>query len=166
MTIDIKTVRRKEKQKEDQWIRDFVEQSHYGVLGVSADQQPYLNANNYVYIEEDHAIYFHRAREGALSKFIEKNNNATYLISEMGEMIVGDNAMSFSVEYKSVIIYGKLEEVTDQVKKTQVLQKLLEKTSPNLEYGKDYKVPPESAITRTAIWALKIDFWTGKESIN
>lgn len=166
MTIDIKTVRRKEKQKDDQWIRDFIQSSHYGVLGVSAEGQPYLNANNYVYIEADHALYFHRAKQGALPQFIEKNNNATYLISEMGKMMTGKEAMKFSVEYKSVMIYGKLQEITDHTKKTEVLRKLLEKTSPDLEYGEDYVVPPESAITRTAIWALKIDFWTGKESLD
>lgn len=164
MEFDLKKIRRVKKQQDDVWIQNFVEKSHYGVLGACVDDQPYLNANNYVYLAEDHAIYFHRSKEGTLPKILAKNNNVTYLISEMGDYIKGESAQNFSVEYKSVIIYGRVEEVTNRIKKTEVLQKLVEKVSPNLIYGMDYQAAPESLIDKTAVWCLKIDFWTGKQS--
>ncbi len=55
-------------QKDEGWVRDFVMKGRYGVLAVNADDQPYLNAHNYVYIPEDHALYFHRAKQGTLPK--------------------------------------------------------------------------------------------------
>ena len=164
MELDLKKVRRVKKQQEDAWIRAFVEKSHYGVLGVCAEDQPYLNANNYVYSEADHALYFHRSKEGTLPKILSMNSNATYLISEMGEFIEGESAQNFSVEYKSVIIYGRVEEVTNSVKKAEVLQKLVEKVVPDQTYGVDYQAASEAMIDHTAVWCLKIDFWTGKQS--
>lgn len=164
MTIDIQIIRRKDMQKEEVWIREIVMKGRHGVLGVSADEQPYLNANNYIYLPEDHAIYFHRSKEGVLPKFIAKNNKASYLIATMGKVIANTKALKFDVEYQSVMIYGDLEEIHDDVKKYVVLRKLLEKYAPELEYGKDYDAPSEQAIAKTAIWCLKIDFWTGKQS--
>ena len=164
MEFDLKKIRRVRKQQDDAWIQAFIQKSHYGVLGVCADDQPYLNANNYIYNEQDHAIYFHRSKEGTLPKIISQNNNATYLITEMGDFITGESAQNFSVEYKSVIIYGRVEEITNSDKKAEVLQKLVEKVVPELTYGVDYQAASEEIVDRTAVWCLKIGFWTGKQS--
>ena len=58
-------LRRRDRGKDDAWVRSFMEQAPYGYLAtVGEGGQPYLNSNLFVYDADRHCIYLHTHRTG------------------------------------------------------------------------------------------------------
>ena len=61
---EIHEIRRRDRGKDDDWIRAYLHDAAFGFLATVDDGQPFLNSNLFVYVEEDHAIYLHTHRTG------------------------------------------------------------------------------------------------------
>ena len=58
-------LRRRDRGKEEPWVRDFIRQAPLGFLATVADDgQPFLNSNLFVCDEDRHCIYLHTHRTG------------------------------------------------------------------------------------------------------
>jgi nitroimidazol reductase NimA-like FMN-containing flavoprotein (pyridoxamine 5'-phosphate oxidase superfamily) len=56
---------RRDRGKEEPWVRDFMKRAPIGFLAIVDDEgQPFLNSNLFVYHEEKHCIYLHTHRSG------------------------------------------------------------------------------------------------------
>lgn len=161
---DLATVRRTDRAVTDEaWIKRILREGAFGTLGTSLDGQPFLNVNNYVYDEEGHAIYFHRARIGRTSANLEVNPRVCYSVSEMGRIHTADKALDFGVEYQNVIVFGTAALVTDAEEAGRALKLLLEKYAPHLAFGEDYEPFGPDDVQRTAVYKISIEAWSGKQ---
>lgn len=157
-------MRRSDRAVEDEaWIKRFLHHAGVGVLATVYDGQPFINQNLFVYDENEHCIYVHTANQGRTRANVENHEKVCFSIMEMGRMLPADEALEFSVEYAGVIIFGKSSIVEDEAKATEALQRLLDKYSPHLTAGSDYRPPILEELKRTAVFRITIDDWSAKK---
>ncbi len=156
-------VRRSDRAKDDAWIKAFLKRGAYGQTATVADGQPFINTNLYIYDEAAHAIYIHTARTGRTRANIEGDDQVCFSISKMGRLLPANEALEFSVEYASVVVFGQASIVEDNDEARHVLQLLLDKYAPHLRPGEDYRPITADEIKRTAVIRIDIKAWSGKQ---
>jgi uncharacterized protein len=158
-------VRRRDRAVEDEgWIRDFLHCAAVGMLATTAEGQPFINSNLYVYDEAAHCIYTHTAKHGRTRSNIDQHGERVcFSIMEMGRLLPADEALEFSVEYAGVVVFGSAHTVEDEDEAIHALQLLLDKYAPHLKAGEDYRPPVHDELKRTAVYRIDIDSWSGKK---
>ncbi|MGE5141101.1 MAG: pyridoxamine 5'-phosphate oxidase family protein [Rudaea sp.] len=148
--------------EDEEWIREMLRRSAVGQLAMAAGEQPYLNTNLFVLDEAAGVIYLHTANEGRTASSIERNANICFSVSEMGRLLPGQSAAEMSVEYASVLVFGRAERITDTEQAAQALRLLIAKYFPHLRYGEDYSGIQPADLQRTAVYRIQIEQWSGK----
>ena len=149
--------------KDDTWIKDFLHKAAVGSMATVHNGQPFINSNLFVYDENNHCLYTHTARVGRTQANVSLHQKVCFSIMEMGRLLPADEALEFSVEYASVMVFGEATIVDEDNEATRALQMLLDKYAPHLEAGKDYRPPIEPELKRTAVFRINIDSWSGKK---
>ena len=145
------------------WIIALLNRAGFGVLATCKNEQPFTVARNFAYDPEKHVIYFHGARKGRTFENAEAGSLANLNVSEMGEWILADRAMNFGVEYKGVVVFGRLSVVEDNDEAKRALQLLMDKHFPDLKPDVDYEATTDTDLKVTAVLRMDIDSWSGKE---
>ncbi|MCR5546786.1 MAG: pyridoxamine 5'-phosphate oxidase family protein, partial [Lachnospiraceae bacterium] len=100
----------KQKISEEECIRVLKEQKR-GVLSVLGDDgYPYGMPINQWYCEKDGHIYFHGAKNGHKIDAIRNCDKVSFCVYDEGYRKEGDWALNIN----SVIVFGRLHEVTDE----------------------------------------------------
>jgi nitroimidazol reductase NimA-like FMN-containing flavoprotein (pyridoxamine 5'-phosphate oxidase superfamily) len=156
-------MRRKDRQVNDEdWIRAQLHHAPVGVLATVQQGQPYLNPNLFVYDETRHTIYMHSARSGRTHDDIEQETQVCFSISAMGRLLPASEALEMSVEFSSVIVFGRARIVEDAAEAARMLQMLLDKYFSHLSPGRDYRPIQAEELKRTAVYCIQIEAWSGK----
>jgi hypothetical protein len=71
--------------------------------------------------------------------------------------------MEVGVEYASVVVFGKVEILTEADQTRHGLQLLLDRFFPHLKPGIDYREILPQELDITSVYRIKIDSWSGKE---
>ena len=160
---ELTKLRRKDRAKDDEWIRPFLDQAAFGHLATVNSGQPFINSNLFVYDEAAHAIYMHTARTGRTPDNLSEPSRVCFSSSEMGRILPAKEALEFSVEYKGVVIFGTATLLTDKTEAEHGLQILLDKYAPHLKPGRDYQAIQVAELKRTAVYRIDIETWSGKQ---
>jgi hypothetical protein len=156
-------VRRRDRAQDDDWIRAFLRAAPFGFLATVAEGRPFLNGNIFVYEEGAHALYFHTGRTGRTRSNLEAPSPVTFSAGVMGRLLPADEALEFSVEYASVVVFGQGRVVTDEDEAYRALQLLLDKYAPHLRPGRDYRATTPEELKRTSVFRVDIEAWSGKQ---
>jgi uncharacterized protein len=157
-------VRRRDRAVEDDaWIRTFLHRAPLGFLAtVGTGGQPFLNSNLFVYDEPRNTIFMHTARLSRTRQNIEQRERVCFSATEMGRLLPASTALDFSVEYASVVVFGRGSLVLDEADAIPALQLLLDKYAPHLEAGRDYRPPVSEEVKRTSVYRIEIEEWSAK----
>lgn len=150
--------------KDDAWIRVFLKEAKVGHVATSLDNQPYLNPTSFWYDEENHQIIFHSNIVGRVRSNIEINPKVSMEASELGKLLPSNVALEFSLQYRSVIVFGTARIVTDPDEARRLLYGLIGKYFPAMTAGKEYREITDKELRATSIYAIKIEAWSGKEN--
>jgi hypothetical protein len=112
-------------------IDNLLKQQAIGRIGCYADGSIYIVPVNYVY--DGSAIYCQSAM-GRKIEMMRKNPEVCFEVEDIKSMF----------EWKSVVVRGKFEEITDTEKKEQAMQGLIHRIMPFSSKPKDH---PYHAIT-------------------
>lgn len=157
-------LRRRDRGKDEAWVRSFVQAAPYGFLATTgADGQPFLNSNLFVYDEGRHCIYLHTHRTGRTKDNVTESQRVAFGIAAMGRLLPADEALEFSVEYSGVTAFGTGHIVKDADEAREALQALLDKYAPHLAPGRDYRATTDEELKRTAVYRIEIEAWSGKQ---
>jgi nitroimidazol reductase NimA-like FMN-containing flavoprotein (pyridoxamine 5'-phosphate oxidase superfamily) len=157
-------VRRADRAVEDeQWIVALLERSAMGFLATVFEGQPFINSNLFVYDPAAHAIFLHTARKGRTRTNVEHNPHVCFTVAEMGRLLPAEVALEFSVEYRSVVVFGRACVVEDEAEAAAALQMLLDKYFAHLHPGRDYRPPVTEELKRTNVLRVDVDSWSGKK---
>ena len=80
----------------------------------------------------------------------------------MGRLLPADEALEMSVEFNSVVVFGKAQVVKEPEEARRILQMLLDKYFSHLRPGQDYRPIQPQELKRTAVYRIQIEAWTGK----
>ena len=102
-----------------------------GVLSVLGDNgYPYGMPINFYYSEVENKIYFHGAREGHKIDSIKNCDKVSFCIYGKGFEIEGKRGLN----YKSVIVFGRIKILEDREKTLDICRKL----SKQFDFSDDY----------------------------
>ena len=148
----------------DEWIRAFLHTAKVGHIASSRDGQPFLNPSTFWFDEQNHQIIFHSNITGRIRSNIENNPRVGFEASELGRLLPSNVALEFSLQYRSVIVFGTARLVTDPKEARRVLYGLIQKYFPTMQAGKEYREITEKELKRTSVYAIQIEEWSGKEN--
>lgn len=150
-------MRRFKQQITDEEVRVILREQWRGVLALQGDDDyPYALPINFYYDEEKGCIYFHGAKEGYKIDAIRRNPKACFCVLNDGTRDEGDWALRIS----SVIVTGKMREVTDAEEHDSSILAFAEKYYPDEESARA-EVAKDGA--RAHMLALTIESMTGKK---
>ena len=102
-----------------------------GVLSVLGDNDyPYGLPINYWYSQDENKIYFHGAKEGHKIDSILKHDKVSFCVYDKGVQTEG----KLGLDYKSVIVFGRIKIVEDKEKTLEICRKL----SAQFDFGQEY----------------------------
>jgi len=93
------------------------------------------------------------------------NPRVCFTVAELGRLLPADTAMEFSNEFASVVVFGQARLVESEAEKRRALQALLDKYFPDLRPGADYRPMTEAELNATAVYAIEIEAWSGKQKV-
>jgi nitroimidazol reductase NimA-like FMN-containing flavoprotein (pyridoxamine 5'-phosphate oxidase superfamily) len=154
---------RKDRSKDDAWIKATLQRLPFGMLATDFEGQPFIKPTNFVYDESENAIFIHGALVGRMRTNLERNPRVSFCVAEMGRLLPADTAMEVGVEYASVVVYGTIEVLTEPERATRGLQLLLDRYFAHLKPGVDYREIIPQEVDITSVYRIMIDSWSGKE---
>ena len=154
-----------EYQREDEWIRAFLREARVGhIASARRDGQPFLNPSTFWFDEENHQIIFHSNVAGRIRSNIESNAKVCFEVSELGKLLPANVALEFSLQFRSVIIFGTARLISDPDEARRVMYGLIHKYFPAMTAGKEFREITDKELKRTSIYAIRIEEWSGKEN--
>ena len=150
--------------RDEAFIKGFLQQATIGHLAHSRDDQAYITPTNFWYDQARHRIIFHSNIAGRMRDNLEHNPKVCLEASEYGRFLPANTALEFGIQYRSVMVFGTVQILTDNQEKTGVLNNLLNKYFPNMTPGQEYRPITEQELARTTVYALQIESWSGKEN--
>jgi uncharacterized protein len=154
---------RKDRAKDDAWIKAFLRRVPFGMIATEYEGQPFIKPTLFVYDEAKHAIYIHGALVGRMRTNLEINPRISFCVAEMGRLLPANTAMEVGMEYASAVIFGKAEVLIDVDQERHGLQLLLDRYFTHLKPGVDYRDILPQELDITSVYRIKIDSWSGKE---
>jgi len=150
--------------QDDQWIVDFLKKTKIGHIATRWDDQPFITPSTFWYDEIGQEIIFHSNIVGRVRANIERHPEVCFEASEYGRFLPSNIALEFSMQYESVICFGKIRVIDDDEEKKVALYKLIEKYFPGMEPGKEYRPITDKELNRTSVYTISIDNWSGKRN--
>lgn len=156
-------IRRKERSKDNAWIKAFLARAEYGTLATTQGDQPFLVTRNFAFDEDAYAIYMHGARKGRTFESARGGPRICFSASKAGRLLPAKRAMNFGTEFGGVVVFGRLHVVVDFNEARHGLQLLCDKYFPHLKPEVDYETATETDLNVTAVLRIDIESWSGKE---
>ncbi|MDA3813106.1 MAG: pyridoxamine 5'-phosphate oxidase family protein [Candidatus Cloacimonetes bacterium] len=151
-------MRRKDREITDKKvILDIISRAQVCYLGMSKDSMPYVIPINFGYFEN--TIYFHCAPEGEKIDILKKNPNVCMVFNVDNELTNNIPQDDWTMYYKSVIAYGKVEFIMDIAEKQRAINVMFHHYG-----GNDYPLP-EPVLEKTMFMKVEIKGMTGKGNI-
>jgi nitroimidazol reductase NimA-like FMN-containing flavoprotein (pyridoxamine 5'-phosphate oxidase superfamily) len=150
--------------REDDWIRSFLQETKVGHIATSADGQPFVMATSFWFDEKNRRIIFHSNISGRMRANIEENPKVCLEASEMGKLLPSNVALEFSLQYRSVMVFGTVKLLTDPEEARAALYGLLKKYFPTMSAGREYREITEKELRATSVYEIQIESWSGKEN--
>jgi uncharacterized protein len=153
-----------EYQRDDAWIRTFLRDAKVGHIASTRDGQPFINPTTFWFDEENHQLVFHSNITGRIRSNIENNPRVCFEATELGKMLPANVALEFSLQFRSVTIFGSARLITAPDEARRVLYGLIHKYFPTMTAGKEFREITDKELKRTSIYAIQIEEWSGKEN--
>jgi nitroimidazol reductase NimA-like FMN-containing flavoprotein (pyridoxamine 5'-phosphate oxidase superfamily) len=150
-------MRRKEKQihkRED--IVAVIAEAQVCRLALCDGDTPYIVPMCFGYA--DHVFYFHCAAEGRKLDILRRNNNVCIELEAGVSLKAGAKACNWGMNFKSVIAFGRAEQVDAPDAKRQALDLIMAR------YAKGRFDYPEKVLAKTVILKVHVTTMTGKRS--
>lgn len=131
-----------------------------GVLALSGDDgYPYAVPVSYVY--DDNKIIFHSAGAGHKADAMKNYNKASFCVVDEDTIVPEE----FTTYFRSVIAFGKIRELTDDVEKRDAIVKVAKKYTPDPAFEEAMTKEIDMEWKALHMFALEIEHVTGKEAI-
>ena len=152
--------------RDEEWMRAFLRAAQIGRVATLWDDQPFVTPSTFWYDEANRRIIFHSNLAGRVRANLERNPKVCLEASEMGRLLPSNAALEFSLQYRSVMVFGTVRILESDEEMRAALTGLLEKYFPEMQAGREYRPITDKELNRTSVYELKIESWSGKENWN
>ena len=128
------------------------------------EDQPFITPSTYFYDEANNRLIFHSNIAGRIRTNIEHQPQVCAEVSELGRLLPSNVALEFSLQFRSVVVFGQAFILEDEQEQREVMHKLIAKYFNKMQLGKDYRPATEKELKRTTVYEIRIGSWSGKEN--
>lgn len=151
-------MRRRKQMLGDEDIKAILENGSCGVLALAGDDDyPYALPISYVYANGK--LYFHCAKEGHKMDAIERNSKASFCVIAQDKV----SPEEYTTHYRSIIAFGRISVMEDDVQKLSAIRKLADKYAPD-ESREHREKAISSEWKALCLLEMEIEHITGKEA--
>lgn len=150
-------MRRTEKEITDESaIVAIIENAQVCRLAMVDGNTPYVVPLCFGY--RDRSLYFHSALKGYKIDLLRKNPNVCFELESAAEAMAAEEACSWGMRYRSVVGFGQAVFIESTDEKRRALGIIMAQYD-----GKTYPFP-DNKINATAVFKVKIESMSGKQS--
>jgi nitroimidazol reductase NimA-like FMN-containing flavoprotein (pyridoxamine 5'-phosphate oxidase superfamily) len=152
-------MRRKDRQINDtRDLEQIIHESDVCRIAFANGNVPYIVTMNFGYEGGRRpCFYFHCAGEGRKLEMIRKNDYVCFALDTGHELYSGENGCDWGMKFRSVVGYGNMSVVTDNVERISGLNSIMSHYAGTGNYKFD-----ESILNNTTILRLDIEEMTAK----
>lgn len=126
-------------------------------LAFAKDNEPYLVPVSYGY--DGKSIFIHTAMEGKKIEFLKSNDRVCFEFETDTKIVTHETiGCKWTTSFKSVIGYGKMKRITDDLGAIHALNQIMLKYS-----GKEWDFTNKD-LSRVYMWKIEIEEISGKKS--
>jgi uncharacterized protein len=125
-------------------------------VGFSDNGQPYIVPMSFGY--QANILYFHCANEGRKIECIRQKPKVCFEFDEDVVPSPHENACRWSMKYKSIIGYGRVEFINEAEGKRHALAAIMR------QYSQDPYEIPDTELEKITVFKILIDEMSGKQS--
>lgn len=162
--LPIANQRLPEYQRDDEWIRVLLRRGQVAHIASRWDDQPFVMPSTFLYDESGHRLIFHSNISGRIRANLEHHPRVCIEVSELGKLLPSNIALEFSLQYRSVLVFGTTHILEDLNEKRELLHKLIAKYFSGMELEKDHRPATDKELVRTSVYEVNIESWSGKEN--
>ncbi len=136
-------------------IKDILQSTDYGTLGLSNENKPYSVPVNFVYIDE--TIYFHGSKKGKKAEYIASNPFASFSVVEPYSLIQSYFSSNENLAcpathfFRSVSIEGSVKIEKNYAAKVYALESLMQKLQSEGKY-----IPLDDEVYESMIEKIEV----------
>jgi nitroimidazol reductase NimA-like FMN-containing flavoprotein (pyridoxamine 5'-phosphate oxidase superfamily) len=157
--IDDKIKRHSERSVSDiESINKIIDEALICHVAFSIDGMPYNIPMLHVRI--GHEIYVHTSIKSRFYSILSSGSETCLTVTLLDGIVLAKSAYNSSMNYRSVILFGKMEPVTDISEKRKVAENITEKMA--IGRWKDCRQPSEQELSATGMLKLSISRFSAK----
>lgn len=122
-------------------------------VGFAVDGQPYVIPTGYARIDDD--LYIHGSSASRMLRNLSEGVNVCVTVTLIDGLVLARSAFHHSVNYRSVVILGNAQLVTDEEEKNKALEALTEHIVPGR--WAEVRWPTELELKATTVLKLAIE---------
>jgi len=150
-------MRRSDKEiKNPDLINKIISKSDVCRIGLAKNNIPYIIPISFGYDGDN--IYFHTAIKGRKINFIKANNHICFEFENSVKIMPHQNPCKWSFSFQSIIGYGLIDEIKEEKKKIEALNKIM------LNYSDKKWSFDSTNIFLIRVWRIIIESIKGKQS--
>jgi uncharacterized protein len=130
-------VRRHPERAVPEQAEEFLRAGRIAHVAYAVDGQPHIVP--FLYFYDNGALYLHGVPASATIRALRKGAPVCASVTILDGLVASRNAKSHSVNYRSVVVFGRSEVVTDLEEKRRVFERMTERFFPEREAGHDYE---------------------------
>lgn len=130
----------------------LLEEERVGRIGLNDERQPYVVPTDFAYL--DGAIYIHTPAAGRKARLARLDPHVCFEIDRYNETVT---------DYSSVLIRGKIGEVSDLRERRHALETMARKAVTSGDKNK-FDLPPDNMLSKIVIFRIEIGEMTGVKS--
>lgn len=121
-------------------------------VGFAVEGQPYVIPTGFARVDD--VIYIHGSAASRMLRELSKGVDVCVTVTILDGLVLARSAFHHSMNYRSVVILGKAELVTDETEKMAALEALTDHFVP--ERWKDVRPPTELEMKATSVLRLPL----------
>jgi nitroimidazol reductase NimA-like FMN-containing flavoprotein (pyridoxamine 5'-phosphate oxidase superfamily) len=121
-------------------------------VGFAVDNQPFVIPT--IHWRDGDTLYFHGSAASRMLRTLRGGVDACVTVTLLDGLVLARSAFHHSMNYRSVVVFGKAREVTDREEKERALQTLVEHITP--ERAAAVRPPNEIELRQTLVLALPL----------
>ena len=134
-------------------INKIIDEALYCHVSFIQDDQPFIIPTIHARIDDQ--LILHGAKASRLLKQISKGNEIAIAVTILDGLVLARSVFHHSMNYRSVIIFGKGVEITDDKQKMKALKAVTDHILPGR--WNDARKPNEKELRATSVISVKID---------
>jgi uncharacterized protein len=121
-------------------------------VGFILDEQPFVIPTAYARVND--VLYLHGARASRMLKALGAGGEVCVTVTLVDGLVLARSAFHHSINYRSVVVFGRAREVVDETEKRAAMHAFTEHVAPGR--WAEVREPNESELAATTVVALPL----------